>query len=65
MKKKIITSGVHVLKPIGKQLNLKFLGGDWRRRERGSVIGEKENLLLEEGTADLSVTGTAALTPNL
>ena len=30
--------------PIGKQLNPKFLGGDWRRRERRSVIGKKENL---------------------
>ncbi len=30
--------------PIGKQSNQKFLGGDWRRQERSSVIGEKENL---------------------
>lgn len=30
--------------PIGKHLNLKFLGGDWRRRERSSGIGETGNL---------------------
>lgn len=48
-------------RPIGKQSNWKFLGGDWRRRERSSVIGEKENLpcYWRRGAA-LSVTGTAA-----
>lgn len=49
---------------LGNKWTRKFLGGDWRRRERRSGIGEKEKCTLifirEERTAALSVTGTAA-----